>query len=115
MDTSTIMIGIGAAAWVGGCALGWYVRGRVEADERKTERYVAELLREETREETYKAPTAEEANLDRFITMYAMGYSLEAVGKLTGHSPSHVRNRLLEVGVKMRRRGRPSHKRKNKN
>ena len=111
MDFGTIMGLMGAAAWAGGSALGWYVRGKVEADGRK----YAELLREETREETYKAPTAEEIKLDRFITMYAMGYSLEAVGKLTGHSPSHVRNCLLEVGVKMRRRGRPSLKRKNKN
>ena len=103
MDFGTIMIFIGVATWAGGSALGWYVRGKFEADGRK----YAELLREETREETYKAPTAEEIKLDRFITMYAMGYSLEAVGKLTGYSPSHVRNRLLEVGVKMRRQGRP--------
>jgi hypothetical protein len=107
MDTSTIMIGIGAAAWVTGYGLGWYVRGKVEADGRK----YAELVREETRE----ARTAEELKVDRFITLYATGYSLEQVGRITGYSPSYVRNHLLEVGVKMRRRGRPSHKRKNKN
>jgi hypothetical protein len=107
MDTSTIMIGIGAAAWVTGYGLGWYVRGKVEADGRK----YAELVREETRE----ARTAEELKVDRFITLYATGYSLEQVGRITGYSPSYVRNHLLEVGVKMRRRGRPSIKRKNKN
>lgn len=106
MDTSTIMIGIGAAAWVTGYGLGWYVRGKVEADGRR----YAELLREETRE----ARTAEELKVDRFITLYATGYSLEQVGRITGYSPSYVRNHLLEVGVKMRRRGRPSLKRKNK-
>ena len=106
MDTSTIMIGIGAAAWVTGYGLGWYVRGKVEADGRK----YAELVREETRE----ARTAEELKVDRFITLYATGYSLEQVGRITGHSPTYVRNHLLEVGVKMRRRGRPSLKRKNK-
>ena len=107
MDTSTIMIGIGAAAWVTGYGLGWYVRGKVEADGRR----YAELVREETCE----ARTAEELKVDRFITLYATGYSLEQVGRITGYSPSYVRNHLLEVGVKMRRRGRPSIKRKNKN
>jgi hypothetical protein len=107
MDTSTIMIGIGAAAWVTGYGLGWYVRGKVEADGRK----YAELLREETREETREARTAEELKVDRFITLYATGYSLEQVGRITGYSPSYVRNHLLDVGVKMRRRGRPSLKR----
>ena len=109
MDTGTIMGLIGAAAWVGGYGLGWYVRGKVEADGRK----YAELLREETREET-KPVTAEELKVDRFITLYATGYSLEQVGRITGHSPTHVRNRLLEVGVKMRKQGRPSTKRKTK-
>jgi len=102
MDTSTIMIGIGAAAWVTGYGLGWYVRGKVEADGRK----YAELLQEET-----KPVTAEELKVDRFITLYAKGYSLEQVGRITGHSPTYVRNHLLDVGVKMRRRGRPSLKR----
>jgi hypothetical protein len=111
MDTGTIMGLIGAAAWVGGYGLGWYVRGRVEADGRK----YAELLREETREETREARTVEDMKLDRFITLYATGYSLEQVGRITGNSPTYVRNRLLEVGVKMRKRGRPSIKRKTKN
>lgn len=111
MDTSTIMIGIGAAAWVTGYGLGWYVRGKVEADGRK----YAELVREETREETREARTAEELKVDRFITLYATGYSLNQVGRLTGYSPTHVRNHLLEVGVKMRKQGRPRLKRKNKN
>jgi len=106
MDTGTIMGLIGAAAWVGGYGLGWYVRGKVEADGRK----YGELLREET-----KPVTAEELKVDRFITLYATGYSLEQVGRITGHSPTHVRNRLLEVGVKMRKQGRPSTKRKTKN
>ena len=99
MDAGTVMIAIGAGAWVGGCALGWYVRGKEEASARK---YV-ELVREET----YKAPTAEEIKVDRFITLYTKGYSLEQVGRITGYSSTHVRNHLLEVGVKMRRQGRP--------
>jgi hypothetical protein len=107
MDTGTVMIAIGAAAWVTGYGLGWYVRGKVEVDGRK----MAELLREETRE----APTVEEAKVDRFITLYATGYSLDQVGRITGNSPTYVRNRLLEAGVKMRKQGRPSIKRKTKN
>jgi hypothetical protein len=106
MDTGTIMIFIGVATWVGGCALGWYVRGKEEANRRK----YAELVREET-----KPVTTEDMKLDRFITLYATGYSLDQVGRITGHSPTYVRNRLLEVGVKMRKQGRPSTKRKNKN
>jgi hypothetical protein len=105
MDAGTVMGLMGAAAWAGGYGLGWYVRGKVEAANHKC----AELLQEET-----QPVTAEELKVDRFITLYTKGYSLDQVGRITGYSPTHVRNHLLEVGVKMRKQGRPSHKRKNR-
>lgn len=112
MDTGNIMAAIVAATWMGGCGLGWYVRGKVEADGRRSlaEAIANPLPQEATPKE--QPPTWVEPDMGTLISLYAKGYSLLKVGKLTGYSTSFVRNRLRDYGVQMRERGRPKRKSK---
>lgn len=112
MDTMNVMTAIVAATWAGGCGLGWYVRGKVEADGRKSlaEAIATPLLQEVTPKE--QPPARVEPDMSTLISLYAKGYSLLQVGKLTGYSTSFVRTRLQDYGVQMRGRGRPKRKSK---